>query len=89
MKKHFHKKALALLVLFLPARTGFGGEADRQEEGWDAGVVLGEEDLAERAEIARNAFRRITPGNDPFVQDVGTWPVAWEEFPSRWAGAAT
>ncbi|MBQ7252171.1 MAG: hypothetical protein IJS32_06180, partial [Kiritimatiellae bacterium] len=73
------------------AALPFGAPCARAQEteGFDAGVVLGEEDLAERAEIARNAFRRITPGNDPFVQDAGTWPVAWEEFPSRWAGAAT
>jgi hypothetical protein len=77
------------LALALLAGTGFCGEADRQDEELDAGVLLGEEDLAERAEIARNMFRRITPGDEPFVQDVGTWPVAWEAFPSKWGGAAT
>ena len=75
------------LALALWAGTGFCEDTGQGEE--DDRVVLGEEDLAERGEIARNAFRRITPGDEPLVQDVGTWPVAWEEFPSRWAGAAT
>ena len=93
MKKH--PTGMILLYVALAgalagiAGTGFCGEADRQDDEADTRVVLGEEDLAERAEIARNMFRRITPGDEPFVQDVGTWPVAWEEFPSRWAGAAT
>ncbi len=51
-------------------------------------VVLGEEDLAERAEILRNQYRRMTPGEGPLVQDVGIWPAAWEEFSPTWGGAA-
>ena len=60
--------------------SGTAGEAD------DA-VVLGEEDLAERAEILRNQFRRMTPGDAPLVQDIGTWPAAWEEFSPAWDSA--
>lgn len=60
--------------------TGTSDEAD------DA-VVLGEEDLAERAEILRNQFRRMTPGDVPLVQDIGTWPAAWEEFSQAWDSA--
>ena len=33
-------------------------------------VVLGEEDLVEQADIWRNQYRRITPGEGPLVQDV-------------------
>ena len=51
-------------------------------------VVLGEEDLADRAEILRNMYRRITPPDLPLVQDVGTWPAAWEEFGANWVSAA-
>ncbi len=51
-------------------------------------VVLGEEDLADRAEILRNRYRRMTPGDGPLVQDVGVWPAAWEEFSPVWNGAA-
>ena len=51
-------------------------------------VVLGEEDLADRAEILRNMYRRITPPAIPLVQDVGTWPTAWEEFGAEWNSAA-
>ncbi|MBP1590134.1 MAG: RHS repeat-associated core domain-containing protein [Kiritimatiellae bacterium] len=50
-------------------------------------VVLGEVDLAERAEIWRNQYRRMTPGDGTFVQDVGAWPAAWEEFDSHWDAA--
>ncbi|MBQ7252564.1 MAG: hypothetical protein IJS32_08195, partial [Kiritimatiellae bacterium] len=71
----------AVLALFPVAPAAFAQDpAD--------GLVLGEEDLAERAEIARNLFRRITPGNDPFVQDAGTWPALWEAFGANWAAAA-
>ncbi len=51
-------------------------------------VVLGEEDLAERAEILRNQYRRMTPGAGEMVQEVGTWPAAWEEFGPGWGCAA-
>ena len=60
----------------------------QEEEEVDTGVVLGDVDLAERAEIARNLFRRITPGDGELVQDAGTWPAAWEEFGAAWDGAA-
>ena len=50
-------------------------------------VVLGEVDLAERAEIWRNQYRRMTPGDGTFVQDVGAWPAAGEEFGSHWDAA--
>ena len=52
-------------------------------------VILGEEDLADRAEILRNMYRRITPPDIPLVQDVGTWPAAWEEFGAEWNSAAS
>lgn len=52
-------------------------------------VVLGEEDLAERGEILRNMYRRITPGNGELVQDIGSLAAAWEEFGSQWNHALT
>ena len=52
-------------------------------------VMLGEEDLAERGEILRNMYRRITPPDmETLVQDVGTVPAAWEEFGPQWDDAA-
>ncbi len=53
--------------------------ASGQEPDVEEMAVLGEEDLAERAEIWRNRYRRMTPGAEPLVQDIGTWPAAWEE----------
>ena len=50
-------------------------------------VVLGEEDLVEQAEIWRNQYRRMTPGEGPLVQDVGKIPAAWEEFSTAWDAA--
>ena len=64
------------------------GEAESPEGEPDNAVVLGEEDLADRAEILRNMYRRITPPDMPLVQDVGTWPAAWEEFGASWEAAA-
>ena len=69
---------------------GMGAVAAEMDDYADVAdqVVLGEEDLADRAEILRNQYRRMTPGNRPLVQDVGAWPAAWEEFSSVWDGAA-
>ncbi len=56
------------------------------EEDWE--VVLGEEDLAERGEVLRNMYRRITPPDmKTLVQNVGALPAAWEEFGSQWENA--
>ena len=63
------------------------GDADETADETAANVFLGELDLAERMEIWRNQFRRMTPGDAPLVQDVGTWPAAWEEFSHAWAVA--
>ncbi|MBP5787760.1 MAG: hypothetical protein J6Y19_08105, partial [Kiritimatiellae bacterium] len=64
------------------------GDADNAEaKDSDGAVVLGEEDLAERAEILRNQYRRMTPGDLQLVQHVGTWPAAWEEFGTNWDAA--
>ena len=71
--------AMACVVSF-GTGTGDGGTADDD-------VFLGEVDLAERAEIWRNQYRRMTPGDEPLVQDVGAWPAAWEEFGSHWGAA--
>ena len=69
------------------ADEGFDGTADTGAEGvagFGETAILGELDLAERFEILRNQYRRMTPGDAPLVQDVGTWPAAWEEFSPRW-----
>lgn len=60
------------------------GDTDEAGNGLGEAVVLGEEDFAERLEMLRNQYRRMTPGNGELVQDAGTWPVAWEEFSPRW-----
>ena len=69
---------------------GMGAVASEMDGHADVAdpVVLGEEDLADRAEILRNQYRRMTPGDAPLAQDVGTWPAAWEEFSPVWDGAA-
>ena len=87
------KKWLFFVLLALPTAVGVvaafaAGEADEAEDETAGVVVLGEEDLADRAEILRNRYRRMTPGDAPLVQDVGTWPAAWEEFAPVWDGAA-
>ena len=89
MKKRFWTVLVgmaALVGVAVALATGESGEPPDEPE--DDGVVLGEEDLAERAEIRRNMYRRMTPPDLPLVQDVGTWPVAWEEFGTNWYGAA-
>ncbi|MBQ6912181.1 MAG: hypothetical protein IJQ35_08510 [Bacteroidales bacterium] len=47
-----------------------GGDDEPLTDDPEPMVVLGEEDLVEQAEIWRNQFRRITPGEGPLVQDV-------------------
>lgn len=88
MKKRF--LTIGLGVGIIGAMLAFAtGDADNGEsDDADFAVVLGEEDLAERAEILRNKYRRMTPGDLPLVQDVGTWPAAWEEFGTNWDAAA-
>ena len=87
MKKHLLPLIWGLAGVFAIA-TAFGTGDEPLEEPEDDGVVLGEEDLAERGEILRNQFRRMTPGDEPLVQDIGTWPAAWEEFGTNWDSAA-
>ena len=72
--------ALVCVVAAFGTGTGDGGTTDDD-------VFLGEVDLAERAEIWRNQYRRMTPGGEPLVQDVGAWPAAWEEFGRAWDAA--
>ena len=86
MKKHLLPLILGLAGVFAIA-TAFGTGDEPLDEPEDDGVVLGEEDLAERGEILRNQFRRMTPGDEPLVQDIGTWPAAWEEFGTNWDSA--
>ncbi len=88
------KKAIGVILLVAVAVLGVGaaiafetGEADHAAAPAADTVFLGEQDLAERMEIWRNQYRRMTPGDAPLLQDVGTWPAAWEEFSSRWASA--
>jgi hypothetical protein len=50
--------------------------ADEAADDTADSVFLGEQDLAERMEIWRNQYRRMTPGDATLVQDVGTWPTA-------------
>ncbi|MBP5786423.1 MAG: hypothetical protein J6Y19_01190 [Kiritimatiellae bacterium] len=77
---------IATLVLVVGA-FGTGTGDNPPAEDADDGVMLGEVDLAEQAEIWRNQYRRITPGDGSLVQDVGTLPAAWEEFSSVWDAA--
>jgi len=91
-KAHMRRQVLAI-GLGMAAVCGVAaalamGDADEVADETATVVVLGEEDLADRAEILRNRYRRMTPGDAPLVQDVGTWPAAWEEFSPIWDGAA-
>lgn len=88
MKRLLLPHLIGLAVMAGLAGAFATGDADNvwPDESDDA-VVLGEEDLAERAEIVRNRYRRMTPGDGPLVQDVGTWPAAWEEFGADWERA--
>lgn len=73
------------LVAFSSAPLTFAaGNTDEAGDGIGGAVVLGEEDFAERLEILRNQYRRMTPGDGELVQEVGAWPAAWEEFSPRW-----
>jgi len=83
MKKSFLPFLLGLAGVVGVVCAFATGESDESDDA----VVLGEVDLAERAEILRNRFRRMTPGDFPLVQDVGTWPAAWEEFGPTWDAA--
>ncbi|MBR6022820.1 MAG: hypothetical protein IK066_10455 [Kiritimatiellae bacterium] len=85
MKKRFLPLVLGLAVITGMMAAFAMGDADCAvpDEPTDA-VVLGEVDLAERMEIMRNQYRRMTPGKVPLVQDVGSWPAAWEEFGPAW-----
>lgn len=80
MKKTFLPFLLGLAGVVGVVRAFAAGESNDTDDV----VVLGEVDLAERAEILRNRFRRMTPDDFPLVQDVGTWPSAWEEFGRAW-----
>lgn len=88
MKKRFLPLGLGIALIAGVVAAFATGDADNEapEETADT-VVLGEVDLAERAEILRNQFRRMTPGEGPLVQDVGAWPAAWDEFGPSWDAA--
>ncbi len=85
MNRHFLPLSLGIagIALVLAAFGTDNGDTAPADDA-DDGVVLGEVDLAEQAEIWRNQYRRMTPGNEPLVQDVGELPAAWEEFSSAW-----
>ena len=88
MEKSFLPFLLGLAgVVGVACAFATGENEDTEPNDADDVVVVGEVDLAERAEILRNHFRRMTPGDFPIVQDVGTWPAAWEEFDPVWDSA--
>ena len=78
----------AAIVVGVAVASGTGTESRDAADDFEDAVVLGEEDLAERLEILRNQFRRMTPGNGAVVQDIGDVPAAWEEFFASWDAAA-
>ena len=88
MNRHFLPLSLGIagIVLVLAAFGADNGDTVPADDA-DDGVVLGELDLAEQAEICRNQYRRMTPGDESLVQDVGKLPAAWEEFSSAWDAA--
>ena len=87
-KKHGFWAFVIGLVAVAGVGTAFATvEADEAADETADNVFLGELDLAERLEIWRNQYRRMTPGDDPFSQNVGTWPAAWEEFSPAWDAA--
>ena len=88
MKRHVWMVWLAVLkAVFVVAAAFATGGADEAADDTADNVFLGGQDLAERMEIWRNQYRRMTPGDAPLVQDVGTWPAAWEEFSHAWDAA--
>lgn len=88
MKKRFLPLGLGIaLIAGVVAAFATGDAGNEAPEETADTVVLGEVDLAERAEILRNQFRRMTPGEGPLVQDVGAWPAAWDEFGPSWDAA--
>ena len=89
MKRCILPLALGITALFFGGTALAGREANNPtNDNLDDIVVLGEEDWAERSEILRNQYRRMTPGNGTLVQDAGTWPAAWETFGAGWDRAA-
>lgn len=85
MNRHFLPLSLGIAgIALVPAAFGTDNGDTAPADDADDGIVLGEVDLAEQAEIWRNQYRRMTPGNEPLVQDVGELPAAWEEFSSAW-----
>ncbi len=92
--KLLQRTCILFTAMLFPVIVGFAKAQDAdglvpQAESTAAMVVLGEEDLAERGEILRNMYRRITPGNGELIQDIGSLPAAWEEFGCQWNGAQT
>ena len=88
MKRHFLLFGFVMTAIVgVVAAFGTDTGDNVSEDDTDDALILGEIDLAERAEFLRNRFRRMTPGNDPLVQDVGIWPAAWEEFGLAWDSA--
>jgi hypothetical protein len=89
INRHFLPLSLGIAgIALVVGAFGTGTGDTTPAEDADDGVVLGELDLAEQAEIWRNQYRRMTPGGDePLVQDVGELPAAWEEFSSTWDAA--
>jgi hypothetical protein len=88
MKRHVWMVWLAVLkAVFVVAAAFATGGTDEAADDTADNVFLGGQDLAERMEIWRNQYRRMTPGDAPLVQDVGTWPAAWEEFSHAWDAA--
>lgn len=80
---------LSVLLVVFAAVVGVAiapatSDADEPADNTADVVFLGDLDLAERLEIWRNQYRRMMPGDAPLIQDVGTWPAAWEEFSSVW-----
>ena len=87
MKHGFWAFVIGIVAVAGVVAAFASGDADEAADETADNVFLGELDLAERLEIWRNQYRRMTPGDDPFSQDVGTWPAAWDEFSPAWDAA--